>query len=128
MSILEQLLTQSDEGKKAIRHQTLLVDVSEDIWAEMDRANIGLTELAEKIGTSKSDLSQKLSGRRNVTLRTLSDIADALGFVARVHLEPKVEAWIDAPKVSHARRARAVKPLSNGIIWAGRWDEQKDVA
>lgn len=48
--------------------------------------------IARKIGMDKGTLSKILRGQGNMTLRTLSDIAWALGFVPEVHLHRQNEA------------------------------------
>ena len=44
----------------------------------MERSNKSQTEIAESLNKSKAYVSQLLNGARNMTLRTLADIADVL--------------------------------------------------
>jgi transcriptional regulator with XRE-family HTH domain len=44
--------------------------------------------LAERLGVSKSHISQLLGGARNMTLRTFADLAFALGHRVRVEVCP----------------------------------------
>lgn len=126
MALIEQLLQETESGKKSLVAQELLTEVSEAIWGAMEGSGVTLVELAERCGYSKSDLSQKLSGRRNLTLRTLSEIADALGLAAKIVLEPKHEAWEDAgfaPAASH--RSSAIPCDEDFVTFSERWSPER---
>lgn len=69
---------QDKENKKLFCQENLILEVSELIQGELDSKKVTRKELAEKLGKSKSFVSQILSGSRNLTLRTLSDICYAL--------------------------------------------------
>ena len=56
-----------------------LFRVTEDILIAMEDLGITKSELAKKLGISKSRISQLLRGSSNMTIGTLSDIAYALG-------------------------------------------------
>jgi hypothetical protein len=46
---------------------------------EMERQDLTKAALAAKMGRTRGDITQILSGSRNLTLRTLAEVADALG-------------------------------------------------
>ena len=56
-----------------------MLSVTAAIVNEMERQDVSRTALAERIGASKSLVSQFLNGSRNMTVRTLADLAGALG-------------------------------------------------
>ncbi len=56
----------------------LILDVTEQIWERMQSLGLKKQDLADKLDKGKSHVTQLLSGSRNMTLRTLSDIATAL--------------------------------------------------
>jgi transcriptional regulator with XRE-family HTH domain len=66
-----------------------MVEVTEALGDALRSARVSKTELAERLGRSKSFVSQVLGGGRNLTLRTLADVADALGCRVRVLLAPR---------------------------------------
>lgn len=76
---LEHWTGQHDENARLAAQELLITEVAEAIWAALEDAGVTKTELATRMGATKSYVSQVLSGSRNMTLRTLSDICFALG-------------------------------------------------
>jgi len=66
-----------DERRDYLR-EGIILDVAEQIWAAMKKKKITQKELAGVLGTTPANVSRLLDGSRNMTLRTMSDIADAL--------------------------------------------------
>lgn len=66
---------------------TLLVEASEEIRRIMSQRGITRAKLAKRIGCSRPHISMVLSGSRNLTLKTLSEIAQALNCKVKVTLE-----------------------------------------
>jgi len=106
MTLIEQLLSQTIDGKKELIRQELIVSVTEQLWEAMGNANISKADLARALNKSKSHVTQLLSGERNMTLATLADLADAIGLRVQVRLaepaQPRIKgttspvdpAWI----------------------------------
>jgi len=65
---------------KLEKQEQLLFDATELISRAMVQQNVSKSELAKRIGKSKAYVTQVLSGQTNMTLRTLSDLAEALGY------------------------------------------------
>lgn len=76
---LENWATESNENAKLAAQELLIAEVTEAIWEALEQAGINKSELANRMGYTKGYVSQVLSGSRNMTLRTLSDICCALG-------------------------------------------------
>ena len=55
----------------------------------MEEQQVSKTDLARLVGTSKSHVTQLLSGSRNLTLRTLADLAFALGHKVEIRSLPR---------------------------------------
>lgn len=75
------------EGAKMLRQEKFILEVTELICKFMKQQGVSRTELAERMGKSKGRVSQLLDGEANLTLRTLSDIFDALGHKVVVDFE-----------------------------------------
>ncbi|OWO82458.1 hypothetical protein B5C26_08690 [Photorhabdus luminescens] len=74
--------------------EELVFNVTEDVLLAMEDKSIKKSELADKLGKTKSYVSQVLSGSRNMTLRTLSDICFVLG------AKPNITITLDGRDVS----------------------------
>jgi transcriptional regulator with XRE-family HTH domain len=83
--------TSSPENRRLQRREKLLVEVTEAIAKVLNEEGISQTELARRLGTTKGYVSQLLNGGRNLTLKTLADVADALGCVIEVCLQDEAE-------------------------------------
>ena len=92
-------------NRRLLRQEDLILDVTELLSAAMEEKQISKSELAARLGKSKGFVTQVLSGNRNLTLRTIADIADALGFRVRVGREPLPLAAILSSDVIRRRRA-----------------------
>lgn len=68
----------SDREERQAAREDLVYNVTEDILVAMESGDISKQELARRLGKSKAYVSQVLSGNRNMTLGTLSDIAYVL--------------------------------------------------
>jgi transcriptional regulator with XRE-family HTH domain len=58
--------------------------VTEGLSEMLEKEGVKQTELAERLGKTKGFVSQILAGGRNLTLRTIADVADALGYRVRI--------------------------------------------
>jgi len=75
----EQFVNSSEENRRLLRQEELILEITESISAVMEAERITQAELARRLGKSKGRVSQLLAGDRNLTLRTISDVCDALG-------------------------------------------------
>jgi len=87
MTLVQELLKQSKNGKRELARQDLIVSVTEQVWAALDDSNLSKADLARALETSKSNVTQLLSGNRNMTLATLADIGEALGVKPKIHFD-----------------------------------------
>jgi transcriptional regulator with XRE-family HTH domain len=72
--------------------ESLMMNVTEDILVTMEDKNISKASLAKLLDKSKAFVTQMLGGSRNMTLRTLSDIAFALDMEVSIKFVPKKKA------------------------------------
>lgn len=85
--VLNEHIRDSAISKRAMQADRLIVSVTEDLLTAMAHQDVSKTELARRLGKSKSFVTSTLDGSRNMTLRTLSRIAYALGLQVRVRFE-----------------------------------------
>lgn len=79
-------LSRDPEFLRTLRQEELILEVTEALTRALDDSGLRKVDLAERLGKSKGFVSQLLSGGRNLTLRTVSDVALALGLRPRLKL------------------------------------------
>ena len=82
----EKFESSSPDNRRLLREEELIVGVAEAIWREMEKQDVSRAALAKLMDATPGYITQILSGQRNLTLRTLADIADALDSGVRVKL------------------------------------------
>ena len=78
--------TESPEARRRYEEERLILWTTEAIWKAMDDQGLTRAELAARLGTSRANVTQLLSGTRNMTLRSLAALAHACRLQADVHL------------------------------------------
>lgn len=68
-----------DQKKLLWNQEAAILDTTELICALMKEANVSRSDLAARMGTTKSNITQILDGSRNMTIRTVSDVMTHLG-------------------------------------------------
>ncbi|ASN68820.1 hypothetical protein 7AX3_78 [uncultured Caudovirales phage] len=81
----------TEEYHRSSASEELTFDVTEEILIIMEDKGITKKDLADKLGKSKAYISQLLSGSKNMTLRTLSDLCFALGVKPSVGFDESQE-------------------------------------
>ena len=76
-----------EEFQHAYAVEGLITDVGELIAELMVSQQVNKAELAQRLGKSRAYVTQLLSGSRNMTIRTLAEVAYKLG--AKVKLRPE---------------------------------------
>ena len=80
----------SDPKRRRIyEREALAFEASELISRLMEEQQVSKTDLARLVGTSKSHVTQLLSGSRNMTVHTLADLAFALGHKVEIRSLPR---------------------------------------
>ena len=69
---------------RALAREELIYNVTEDLLVLLEKLDVSKVMLARHLGKSRAYVSQLLSGSRNMTLGTLSDICFTLGVSPRV--------------------------------------------
>src|SRR6266849_8448298 len=71
-------------NRRLLREEELILDVTEAVSEMLEEEGVTQTMLAQRLGKTKGFVSQILAGGRNLTLRTIADVADALGYRVRI--------------------------------------------
>ncbi len=67
-----------------IRKEMLKNEVSKKILVAMEEKDMSEANLAKKLNTTPSDVSQILNGIRNLTIDTICEISMALGMISQI--------------------------------------------
>jgi transcriptional regulator with XRE-family HTH domain len=67
------------ENRRTFERELLFGESTETIHALLQSMDISQKELAQRLGLTEGRVSRILSGRENVTLRTLADVGWAIG-------------------------------------------------
>ena len=90
MTTFKEWLAGSPERARDFAEERLIAEVAEEIWEAMERSQVTKSDIAQRLGKSKAFVGQVLNGTRNMTLRTLADIAHTLGRRVQVCLHDQV--------------------------------------
>jgi transcriptional regulator with XRE-family HTH domain len=85
--LLKEWTEKSQINARLLAQETLILDASETILDAMKKSDVSKADLASALGKTKPFVTQLLNGSRNMTLRTLADIAFALGMKATVQVK-----------------------------------------
>jgi transcriptional regulator with XRE-family HTH domain len=95
----------SDENRRLLKQEALILEVTETLCAAIEHSGLTRTQIAKRLGRTKGFVSQLLAGGRNLTLRTLADIADAIGVSLTFSAERSRETKIKTLRPVTPRRA-----------------------
>jgi transcriptional regulator with XRE-family HTH domain len=73
-----------DHERQLVVQERLLLEASEAVCRALEERRMTRSELAKLLSVRASEVTQRLSGGRNLTLRTLAEMLDLLGY--DVHL------------------------------------------
>ncbi len=84
----------SNAEDKTYAREDLVFNVTEDLLLMLEALSLSKAELARRLCKSKPYVTQILSGSRNMTLGSFSDICFALGF------KPEIKLPVEPAKIS----------------------------
>ena len=116
-NFIEQLLADTPQGRREQVRAKLRVAVTEGLLAYMQGSGVTKTELARRIGVTRSAVTQALAGNRNLTLNALADISDALCIVPNIHFTSLSADVLDAIRRAVALNSN-IEPSAGNIILA----------
>ena len=84
--------TRTPEARRRYEEERLILWTTEAICEAMEERGLNRAAIAGKLGTSRANVTQLLSGSRNMTLRSLAGLAHACGMRAEIGLEEMKES------------------------------------
>ena len=82
---------------RLVRQEELILDVTERLTVELLKAGVTKAELARRLDRTPGFVSQVFGGGRNLTLRTISDIAAALSVRPSFEMSPDSRSLRNTP-------------------------------
>jgi transcriptional regulator with XRE-family HTH domain len=115
MQSQHETLMQDPEFRKEFAIETFVAECTEVISRIMHQKQISKADLARRLGKSRAWVTQLLSGGRNVTVRTLAEVAYELN--SELVISPKLPAVVShqaklpkRPKTSHIHERHSPAP------------------
>lgn len=118
----------SEDARREYERERLMMWTLEQISDLMEASGISKADLARKLCTSRSNITQLFSGSRNATLSTISDLAWACGKRTVIKFEPlRYGKFISSPVRLHDVRPNVVQmsgvapergPEKHQMYWA----------
>lgn len=87
----EEITGRNEDFDRLVRQEELILHVTETLTQAIESAGVTRAELARRLGRSPGFVSQVFGGGRNLTLRTVADIAAALSVRPALTLSPDRE-------------------------------------
>ncbi|PMG79379.1 hypothetical protein BCU84_05665 [Shewanella sp. 10N.286.51.B7] len=121
----------SNADEKAYAREDLVFNVTEDLLLMLEDLSLSKAELARRLGKSKSYVTQVLSGSRNMTLGSFSDICFALGFKPEIKLpvepaQPNQTGWVKSGKQTFTNKIlRKEKTQKVYLAYDAEWSKKK---
>jgi len=109
----------SSAEKRAYAREDLVYNVTEDILVALEDLDVSKKELARRLGKSRSFVTQILSGARNMTLGSLSDICVALGAKPKISLTIELQVakedflWVNEDIAAKENTDDLIQPSEN---------------
>ena len=115
MSLREKFVQLLDSARDSVAYwlDIAITDFTRDLSARMKRENINHGELAKRLGTSRPNVTQLLSGS-NFTLETMTRLAMAVDGVVRIHIADRDArtVWYDDLRTGDSEAATLVREVT----------------
>jgi DNA-binding phage protein len=113
MKTRHELLMQDPEYRRLFAIESLVTDAAELVAQLMQDQRVNKAELARRLGKSRAWVTQLLSGRANMTIRTFAEAVYALGSQVKLDAQPQV-AERDQPSVHQSWATAFSRPCVVG--------------
>ncbi len=103
--------------EQLLRQERLILEVTEQLAGALENSRVTQAELARRMGRTPGFVSQLLGGGRNLTLRTIADIAAALSLRPLFKLSSEQMTAVAAP--------RAAIAVHKDTLKIGHWNRRR---
>lgn len=126
-NFLDKWAEESDRNQKISARENLIIDITEDILIIMEDKGISKAELARTLGKSRSFVSQTLSGARNMTLRTLSDICFSLDIKPNLQLLSDEDSLVNGNHQTYSWKLESLEiaQVRNNIVDINKYKRER---
>jgi transcriptional regulator with XRE-family HTH domain len=114
MKTQHEMLMEDPEFRRLLSIESLVAEASETIARLMAEQNLSKADLARRLNKSRAWVTQLLSGKANMTVRTLAEVVYALG--AEVKLQAQPPSWKIAGKPAGTGWQPVVFRMDNYIV------------
>jgi transcriptional regulator with XRE-family HTH domain len=88
MKTQHEILMEDSEFRRLLSIEALVAEASELIAKLMTEQNVTKADLARRLKKSRAWVTQLLSGKANMTVRTLAEVVYTLDAEVKLHAEP----------------------------------------
>ena len=88
MKTQHEILMEDPEFRRLLSIEALVAEASEAIARLMAEQNVSKAGLARRLNKSRAWVTQLLSGKANMTVRTLAEVVYTLGAEVKLHAQP----------------------------------------
>lgn len=103
--------------EQLLRQERLILDVTEQLAGALEKSRVTQAELARRMERTPGFVSQLLGGGRNLTLRTIADIAAALS------LRPSFQ--FSSERMAAVAERRAAIEVHEDTLKIGHWSRHR---
>lgn len=80
-----------DEMQRLVAQERLIIEVTERLVEALEARGVSRRELGQRLGVSPAEITQRLQGTRNLTLRTVADMMNALEYDLAIDLRDRLQ-------------------------------------
>ena len=107
-----------------LEQERLILEATELLHHLLQQSGINRADLARRLGRSKGHVTQLLNGDRNMTLRTLSDLAYVLGHRIQMGAQPLNAVAMRPPAATLQGARLTVKTGNLELVALPVWTRQ----
>ena len=107
MKTKHEVLMEDPEFRRLLSIEALVAEASEAIAKLMAEQNVSKADLARRLNKSRAWVTQLLSGKANVTMRTLAEVVYTLDAEVKLHAQRLSRKMAGKP-AGTAQRRRAI--------------------